>query len=1169
MFVHSSALEVPWEQRTGLAIIFPITPTLMTNGFASLAAGHRVDCTAFSPADSPRECVDAHGTVVMWMSWTNFISSSLLTFLCAPFVGQLSDRIGRKPFMLIGVGLMFLPLLVILLHLHDVLPIYWYYPASAVGGAVSSFTMTLTSVADLMEQKHSAASSDGAASSATSGADGGGGRLAGLSSGFAVIRHSPFYRRIALIWVVVSMTWEGAGELLMQYLQYKLGYNTTDQAHVLTVLASGGLVVKLGFLAFLVRWLGERRLLAFGLAAYAAECLALAAAPTKAAGLAAVSIGSLSSTAGVDPHHQGAVFGALQAISSMASGLGPLLFASVFAQVTRAPPPPGDPRPPNPLAHMPGLVWYLAAAMTAVAIALALSLPEQLPGRGLRGKKGPHARAAKPQRQQSAAAGAPHSPQAAAGEDSWTPVDAPPPATPDGYKPIVTAVLSCTPQELYGILFSSSGTELFLRQHREIGGQWDVVATAWRRAPTAAVSIGTAAGKDAEGSTASAAVAAADGSLLGPQSVFEWVLGKPGSGGATFTRLLTFWNPRKPPSSTDTRCVQRQQFCVYEGGMLLFATAMNMLDIPFKECFTVNSLWRTKPGARPGTTELTIHMKVHFVKRAMGVGGIISATTIRDSTSFYNAFIANVETHIKAIRQQAAAPLPKPLPVSAPVGGSVPGTPRRSRSAAAAAAAAGGIAPQAPTAAAAPAPVAGAHLRQPLPIWKQSLANLAGNLERYAEAVADALVDVWHGKASAEQALQMLDSEALSEATPERCQVQSFTIYARTCLMLWPTQVIWHDALLPDKALVGRYQLQELVDLFRGAMSDLSLQLQRPLHTGEQGLVLGYWKATGTHTGALGPSLPPSGATASWEGSLVIRTAQPVQGLASAAPTNDEVATATAPPNDDDDDGGEAASTVPELLRGVEVWWSWDPIFLYRQLGWQQQQGHQEEPQGPDGGAAVKEARRPSAAEGDLAMRTAAVARNAFATEAEAAEAAAAAVAAAAEAQAHFAESPEALAAAQAANRAVVELYFHTYNTGNYKVLDHIVHPDYQYDGLLDLGDRRGREAMEAMMGGWRDCLPDLAIGHELFAALGFDKVTFRWVIRGTHTAAGSKLLGVPAAGAPLLVRGVTTLTLRGGRIARKVSHANAAHTLQQLGAAVHPAITLPLQTAELQPKQE
>ncbi|KXZ52569.1 hypothetical protein GPECTOR_9g613 [Gonium pectorale] len=240
-------------------------------------------------------------------------------------------------------------------------------------------------------------------------------------------------------------------------------------------------------------------------------------------------------------------------------------------------------------------------------------------------------------------------------------------------------------------------------------------------------------------------------------------------------------------------------------------------------------------------------------------------------------------------------------------------------------------------------------------------------------------------------------------------------------------------------------------------------------------------------------------------------------------------------------------------------------------MGWRQQPPAAKPADGAEGGseaAAGASKRGEAAAEpapiDDLAARTAAAARAAYATEEQAAEAAAAAVAAAAAAAARLAADADALAAAQAANRAVVELYFHTYNSGHYKVLEHIVHPRYKYDGLLDLGARRGREAMRSMMGGWRDCLPDLAIGHELFVAVGADKVTFRWVIRGSHSTQGSVLLGVPAPppGGPappprLLVRGVTTLTLREGRICRKVSHANAASTLAQLGAAEHPVIPL------------
>lgn len=57
----------------------------------------------------------------------------------------------------------------------------------------------------------------------------------------------------------------------------------------------------------------------------------------------------------------------LQAVSAMASGLGPLVFAAVFRAVTRT---------DSPLPPMSGVVWYMAVAMTAVAIALTISLPD-------------------------------------------------------------------------------------------------------------------------------------------------------------------------------------------------------------------------------------------------------------------------------------------------------------------------------------------------------------------------------------------------------------------------------------------------------------------------------------------------------------------------------------------------------------------------------------------------------------------------------------------------------------------------------------------------------------------------------------------------------------------------------------------------------------------------
>ncbi|KAG2441723.1 hypothetical protein HXX76_003338 [Chlamydomonas incerta] len=403
----------------------------------------------------------------------------------------------------------------------------------------------------------------------------------------------------------------------------------------------------------------------------------------------------------------------------------------------------------------------------------------------------------------------------------------------------------------------------------------------------------------------------------------------------------------------------------------------------------------------------------------------------------------------------------------------------------------------------------------------------SGALDRYAEALADGLEAFFNGQGD----------DALAG-------------------LLHGSELVWHDSIRPGHSFVGVKRLQAVRDLLRGAVPDLVLRVSsRPLHTGEEGVVLGYWTAQGTHKGPLGPDLPASGAAVSWEGSVVVRTravassSTPVNdSSAGTAPQADSTAAAEAEP-------APQQTSAAAALEGVEVWWSWDPVFLFRQMGWKESPAAKAQAAEGEGAAATATAaaeaeaagagaaakQEPLTEDNDLGLRTAAAARRAYATEAEAVEAAAAAVAASAAAAEKVGDSAEALAAAQAANRAVVELYFHTYNTGHYGVLDHIVDPEYQYDGLLDLGTKRGRAAMSAMMGGWRDCVPDLAIGHELFVGVGGDRVTFRWVIRGTHSTPGSKLLGVPAGGATLHVMGVTTLTLRGGRICRKISHANAA----------------------------
>ena len=48
-----------------------------------------------------------------------------------------------------------------------------------------------------------------------------------------------------------------------------------------------------------------------------------------------------------------------------------------------------------------------------------------------------------------------------------------------------------------------------------------------------------------------------------------------------------------------------------QGNQLLYAVAMNMLDIPFKECFTINTIWKVQPSLeRPDNCDVHMYLKV-------------------------------------------------------------------------------------------------------------------------------------------------------------------------------------------------------------------------------------------------------------------------------------------------------------------------------------------------------------------------------------------------------------------------------------------------------------------------------------------------------------------------------------------------------------------------------
>lgn len=176
------------------------------------------------------------------------------------------------------------------------------------------------------------------------------------------------------------MSFEGFQDILIQYLQLVLNFQTADNAKLLVVMSASGLAVKCGLLVRLVAALGEQRVLLLSLAAYLVVQVMMALALSKVFILAAVAVGGFSGlslaalvamqTWGVPPTRQGAVNGALLGAGSMAQGIGPLVFAAVFAAFTRT-----DTRLP----YAPWAPWVVAMALTLVAAAVAVTLPRSMP----------------------------------------------------------------------------------------------------------------------------------------------------------------------------------------------------------------------------------------------------------------------------------------------------------------------------------------------------------------------------------------------------------------------------------------------------------------------------------------------------------------------------------------------------------------------------------------------------------------------------------------------------------------------------------------------------------------------------------------------------------------------------------------------------------------------
>lgn len=356
---------------------------------------------------------DLTGSLASAGIWTGIIGSlwAVMQFICAPIIGSLSDRFGRRPVILVSTAGLSLDWIIMALAPN----LYWLVLGRIIGGVTSaSATALFAYMADITvpEGRARAFGLVGAAVSAgfvLGPALGGvlgeiGPRLpfwvaAGFSTaafvyGSVVLTESlPASRRKPFVWsvsnpfVALRML---AGRRALAALSASVFLLTfshrlimtvlvlfAGHQHALSVLQIGGMLAVLSVLDLTVQGtvvgpatsrFGERPVTVFGLMvgaisfaamgfASSAEWFFVAMMPAALMGLAEPTLKSMLSQR-VDETEQGRLQGALQSVASVAGVCGPVFFGWVYGETAET---------------MPATSFLIAAAALAMAAAFARS----------------------------------------------------------------------------------------------------------------------------------------------------------------------------------------------------------------------------------------------------------------------------------------------------------------------------------------------------------------------------------------------------------------------------------------------------------------------------------------------------------------------------------------------------------------------------------------------------------------------------------------------------------------------------------------------------------------------------------------------------------------------------------------------------------------------------
>jgi len=129
-------------------------------------------------------------------------------------------------------------------------------------------------------------------------------------------------------------------------------------------------------------------------------------------------------------------------------------------------------------------------------------------------------------------------------------------------------------------------------------------------------------------------------------------------------------------------------------------------------------------------------------------------------------------------------------------------------------------------------------------------------------------------------------------------------------------------------------------------------------------------------------------------------------------------------------------------------------------------------------------------------------------------------------------------------SKVIVRRFWGVWEEGNIDLVDELLAPDYVNHSPATPDQPTDPEGVKAVVGMFRDAMPDLRVIIEDMIAEG-DKVVVRYTLEGTHEG---KLFGVPPTGQRLSIKSISVERVSDGKIREHWRVTDSLDMMQQLG---------------------